>query len=214
MSSLLERLGPIFAVLPSAERFRKLAENPLAYSWVLESAIARVRGEWYRHSYRLRSGGRVRIGKGFVAECALRISGPGTVQIGDRCRIRRSNLQDVAILTLSRDARVDIGEDSTMGGLRVRCAERVEIGRLLLAAKTTVTDTDYGMANAERPAGRGVVIGPDCWLGVETMICGGVKLGKNVVVSGGSVVLRDMPDDTMAMGNPARPVKIPGGKPK
>lgn len=198
-------------------KVRKVARDPLAYGWVLETAVARVRGEVYRHAYRVATGGRVRIGAGFIAECPLRIAGPGRVEIGDRCRVRRSNLQDIAIVTLTPEARVEIGEGSTMGGLRIRCADRVRIGKLLLAAKTTVTDTDFGAAWDGSPGAarsKPVEIGDDCWLGVETTVCSGVRLGHNVVVSGGSVVTRDMPDGAMAMGNPARPVRLPGGRPK
>ena len=184
----------------------KVARNPRQYAWVLETAVARVRGELYRHGYRVLTRGRVQIGRGFVAECPLHVSGPGRVTIGDGCRIRRSNLQDVSIVTLGPDAEVSIGEQSTMGGLRVRCASKVTVGRLLLAAKTTITDTDVGVPGGPTVTGRPVSIGADCWLGVETTVLGGVTLGHNVVVSGGSVVNRDMPDHAMAMGNPARPM--------
>jgi len=188
------------------EKLAKVARSPRQYSWVFETAVARVRGELYRHAYRVLSGGRVQIGRGFIAECPLHVRGPGRVVIGDGCRIRRSNLQDVSIVTLAPEAEVSIGERSTMGGLRVRCASRVAVGKLLLAAKTTITDTDAGVLGGVRGAGRPVEIGNDCWLGVETTVLGGVKMGNNVVVSGGSVVTRDMPDGAMAMGNPARPM--------
>ena len=193
-------------------KLRKIPQalaNPREYAWVLEDGVARLRGLAYRHGYRILTRGRVDIGPGFVAECALHVRGPGHVTIGEGCRIRRSNLQEPAIITLSPDARVEIGAHSTMGGLRVRCADRVTFGAQLLAAKTTVTDTDYGLRGEPAPGARPVEVGENCWLGVETAVCPGVRLGKNVVVSGGTVVTRDMPDDTMAMGNPARSVKLP-----
>ncbi len=194
------------------DKLRKIPHalaHPREHAWVLEDGVARVRGLLYRHGYRLLTRGRVNIGPGFVAECALHVRGPGRVTIGEACRIRRSNMQEPVIITLTPDARVEIGAHSTMGGLRVRCAERVTFGAQLLAAKTTVTDTDYGLSGEPVPGARPVEVGENCWLGVETSVCPGVRLGKNVVVSGGTVVTRDMPQDTMAMGNPARAVKLP-----
>jgi acetyltransferase-like isoleucine patch superfamily enzyme len=35
----------------------------------------------------------------------------------------------------------------------------------------------------------------------------GSMIGKNTIVGMGSVVLRDLPDDVIALGNPARPMK-------
>jgi acetyltransferase-like isoleucine patch superfamily enzyme len=192
-------------------KLRKVAADPWAYLWVIESTVARVRGEIYRHAFRLWCGDRVSIGPRFVAECSLRILGPGRVRIGANCVIRRSNLQDVCILTLTPEASVEIGDDSMFGGLRLRCADRVSIGRSFLAARATVTDTDHGIAGDGPTAGRGITIGDDCWLGVDSTSLGGVRLGNNVVVSGGTVVVRDVPDDSLAMGNPARPVKLFAG---
>lgn len=52
-----------------------------------------------------------------------------------------------------------------------------------------------------------VVIGRDCWIGGRSTILGGVTIGERVVVGAGSVVNRDVPDDSLVVGNPARVVK-------
>lgn len=52
-----------------------------------------------------------------------------------------------------------------------------------------------------------VVIGDNVWIGGGTVILPGVKIGNNVVIGAGSVVTRDIPDDTVAYGNPCRPVR-------
>lgn len=48
-----------------------------------------------------------------------------------------------------------------------------------------------------------VIIGEDCWIGGGAIICPGVAIGNRCVVGAGSVVTRDVPDDTMVGGNPA-----------
>lgn len=52
-----------------------------------------------------------------------------------------------------------------------------------------------------------VSIGDDTWLGGNVTVCPGVRIGKRCIIGAGSVVLRDIPDDTMVAGNPAVVIK-------
>ena len=52
-----------------------------------------------------------------------------------------------------------------------------------------------------------VVIGDGSWIGGATTINPGVTIGKNVVIGSGSVVTKDIPDNTIAVGNPCRVIK-------
>lgn len=48
-----------------------------------------------------------------------------------------------------------------------------------------------------------ITIGDDTWVGGGVTICPGVTIGKRCVIAAGSVVIRDIPDDSLAAGNPA-----------
>lgn len=52
-----------------------------------------------------------------------------------------------------------------------------------------------------------VTVGDNVWIGGNTVICPGVKLGSNVVIGAGSVVTRDIPDWSFAAGNPCRVIR-------
>ena len=52
-----------------------------------------------------------------------------------------------------------------------------------------------------------VSIGDNCWLGGNTIVCPGVKIGNNVVIGAGSVVTKDIPDWSIAAGNPCRGIR-------
>ena len=52
-----------------------------------------------------------------------------------------------------------------------------------------------------------ISIGDDCWIGGNTIICPGVTIGNGCVIGAGSVVTKDIPDFTMAVGNPAKVIK-------
>lgn len=54
----------------------------------------------------------------------------------------------------------------------------------------------------------GIVVGDHAWLGVGVIVLSGVRIGKGAVVGAGSVVTKDIPDDVIAVGNPARVVKM------
>ena len=52
-----------------------------------------------------------------------------------------------------------------------------------------------------------ITIGEDCWLGTGVIVCPGVTIGDRCVIGAGSVVVHDIPDDSMAVGNPARVIR-------
>ena len=52
-----------------------------------------------------------------------------------------------------------------------------------------------------------VKIGHNVWIGGNTVILPGVHIGNNVVIGGGSVVTKDIPNWTIAAGNPCRVIR-------
>ena len=50
-------------------------------------------------------------------------------------------------------------------------------------------------------------IGNNVFIGAGAIVLPGVTIGNNVVIGAGSVVSQDIPDDSVAVGNPARVVK-------
>lgn len=50
-------------------------------------------------------------------------------------------------------------------------------------------------------------IGDNVWIGAGAMLMPGVTVGDNAVIGAGSVVTRDVPADTLVVGNPARAVR-------
>ena len=52
-----------------------------------------------------------------------------------------------------------------------------------------------------------ITIGQDCWLGGGVTVCPGVTIGNRCIIGAGSVVTKDIPSDSMAVGNPCRVIK-------
>ena len=55
--------------------------------------------------------------------------------------------------------------------------------------------------------GKEVTIGDNVWLGGNTVVCPGVHIGDNVVIGAGSIVTKDIPDWSIAAGNPCRVIR-------
>ncbi|MEU9337725.1 sugar O-acetyltransferase [Streptomyces sp. NPDC048290] len=56
-------------------------------------------------------------------------------------------------------------------------------------------------------AARPITVGDNVWLGGGAIVLPGVTIGDNAVIGAGAVVTRDVPADTVAVGNPARAVR-------
>ena len=52
-----------------------------------------------------------------------------------------------------------------------------------------------------------VTINDNCWIGAGVTICPGVTIGENSVIGAGSVVVHDVPANTVAAGNPCRVIR-------
>lgn len=53
-----------------------------------------------------------------------------------------------------------------------------------------------------------VTIKENAWIGIGAILCPGVTIGRNAVVAAGSVVTRDVPDNALVGGNPAKLIKM------
>jgi maltose O-acetyltransferase len=56
-------------------------------------------------------------------------------------------------------------------------------------------------------AAKPVTIGHNVWLGGSCVICPGVSIGDNTVVGAGGVVVRNLPPNVLAVGNPCRVIR-------
>ena len=86
---------------------------------------------------------------------------------------------------------------------------------MLFASNVIVTNENHGMdpessvpyMNQELTA-RDVSIGDGCWIGEKVCILPGVSIGEKCIIGAGSVVTKSIPDYSIAVGNPAKVLKI------
>ena len=69
-----------------------------------------------------------------------------------------------------------------------------------------------GTRNTAYEYGKEVRIGDNVWIGGNTVICPGVTIGDCCVIGAGSVVVKDIPANVIAVGNPCRVLREIGEK--
>jgi len=116
---------------------------------------------------------------------------------------------------LARDTVVSIGDRCLIGrGSGIVAHESVEIGDdVFTGHHVYITDANHGYADVNVPIGlqfappRAVRVGAGSWLGHGTIVLPGSNIGRHVVIGAGAVVAGDLPDFSVAVGNPARVIR-------
>lgn len=84
---------------------------------------------------------------------------------------------------------------------------------VMLAQNIVVSGLNHGyedisISPSKQPVStKQIVINDDVWVGANSTITAGVTIGKHSVIGAGSVVVKDVPEYSIAVGNPARVIK-------
>jgi acetyltransferase-like isoleucine patch superfamily enzyme len=93
-------------------------------------------------------------------------------------------------------------------GVFISCVHEIEIGDdIAIANYVYITDSDSHGVEGRKVREAPVRIGSGSWIGAKAIILPGVTIGTRALVAAGAVVTRDVPDDTLVAGNPARVVR-------
>ena len=164
----------------------------------------------------------VKMGKEvvFIGSPYVRRSPLSTIIIGDKCRFRSdstSNLVGVnrrcLLNTHKEGAVIKIGTRSGFSGVVISAMERIEIGdNLLCGANVLITDFDFHFVDPSKrqiPGSKSapVIIEDNVWLGINTVVLKGVRIGENSVIAANSLVIKDIPPNVIAGGNPCKVIK-------
>ena len=124
--------------------------------------------------------------------------------LGHGCKIR------------CHEGRVAFGAKSVMGQeCTISAYQSVSIGReCVIADRAMLIDFDHGTVEPDRPIRlqgiykRDVRVGHNVWIGYGACILRGVTVGDNAIVGTNAVVTRDVPDNAVVGGVPARVLRM------
>ena len=155
-----------------------------------------------------------KVGKNVFVRKHLKVTAPQGISIGDNsrmgiyCRLEcyESN---------GKLGNINIGHTTNMGNFcTVLCGADVNIGNYTrFASFVTVmseshgTNPEKGIYHKQDLVCKEVNIGEYCWLGEKVIVMPGVTIGDWSIVGAGSLVTRDIPAYSIAVGNPAKVIK-------
>jgi acetyltransferase-like isoleucine patch superfamily enzyme len=119
---------------------------------------------------------------------------------------------DPIVPILSLTLRATISSTTILDCALVTIGDRVLFGpNVSIYTATHETDIQSRRDNIEYA--KPITIGNDCWIGGNVVVLPGVNIGKGCTIGSGSVVTKDIPDWSVAVGSPARVIKKVDPKP-
>ena len=213
-------------------KIRKAVEQGLSLQDILSYAAIATQRHWskLRGTLALRLKAAlfgIELGSGVTA-CGPVILGrwPGSrVRLGAGCGLVSSSRRATAstlsapvrLRTYAPTARIELAEGVQLSGTAITARScTIAIGKdTMVGPNCVITDSDF---HAHWPAetrhiepafelDRGVTIGANVWIGMNSLILKGVTIGDGAIIAAGSVVIRDVPPRAVAAGVPAKIVK-------
>jgi acetyltransferase-like isoleucine patch superfamily enzyme len=145
------------------------------------------------------------LGKGLDFHGRPRVHGQGKILAGKN-------------LMLNGNAELWAGENATMilgdnvylnAGVILSSKARIEVGdSTLIGHQTIIFDTDWHGIDGHYAKEAPIRIGKHVWIGTRAIILKGVTIGDNAIVGAGSVVTKNVAENTIVAGNPARQIGI------
>jgi acetyltransferase-like isoleucine patch superfamily enzyme len=157
--------------------------------------------------------------RGRLVTDGLAFIGPGvTLDIGKYAMVYLGRWSWLGHGTKIRahEGEVRIGAKTVLGQeCTVSSFQHVSIGReCVIADRVMFIDFDHGIVEVERPIRlqgiykRDVRVGNNCWIGYGACLLRGVEVGDNSVLGTYAVVTKDIPDNAIAAGVPARVIRM------
>lgn len=114
-----------------------------------------------------------------------------------------------ADIILFKGAKLNLGSGFFNSNIKIRCHERIEIGEnVAISHDVTIMDSDAheGLWEGYEKT-KPIKIGNHVWIGTRVTILKGVTIGDNAIIAAGSVVTKDVPNNTIVAGVPAKVIK-------
>lgn len=114
-----------------------------------------------------------------------------------------------ARIYVNQGATLTLGSGYVNHDLHLSCFESISVGNgVVISENVTVRDSDdHAIIGSDKSMTQPIVIGDHVWIGMNVTILKGVTIGSGAIIAAGAVVTRDVPENALAAGVPARIIK-------
>lgn len=110
---------------------------------------------------------------------------------------------------INEGATLRLGSRYINSNLNLSCFQRIEIGdNVAISENVCIRDSDnHQIHGGNHTKTNRVRIGNNVWIGMNSTVLKGVTIGDGAIIAAGSVVTKDVPDQCMAAGIPAKVIR-------
>lgn len=159
----------------------------------------------------------------FKGKCLFQVQKGASISIGKGFVCNSSELYAIdtekcSKILVREGSKLQIGDNSGMSNTIIQCWKNIEIGNnVKIGAGTIIMDSNFHSLDWRQRIDKNtdsvnvktapVILKNNVFIGARSMILKGVTIGENSVVAAGSVVVKDIPDNCLAGGNPCVVIK-------
>lgn len=113
-------------------------------------------------------------------------------------------------ISVDKQAKLWVGDNVFFNyGLDIGCTKSIRIGdNTIIGPMVNIIDTNFHPVDVEDQSfSKDIVIRDNVWIGRGVLILPGITIGQNSVIAAGSVVTRNIPDNVLAGGTPAKVIR-------